>query len=379
MARLRLENVTKRFGEVTALRDVTLDIADGEFFCVLGPPGAGKTTLLRTTVGLERPDEGDLYLGEERVNDVWPGDRDIAIVFQNLALYPDKSVFDNLAFPLRQRKTPKDEVRRRVEATARILHIEHLLKRKPGKLSGGERQRVALGRAMVREPRAYLFDEPLSALDALLRLEMRLELKRLQRELGRTLVYVTHDQVEAMSMADRVAVLREGVVQQVDAPEDIYNRPANRFVATAVGSPPMNFVPAQALVENGDLRIVHREFQLEVAPAAASDRVRAVLGDGAACFVGVRPEDLHIALDPAEGIRTSVYETEPLGSETVVDIRLGEQIFKVLVPPGLQLQPDQPIGVQLDLTRLHLLGEEGDTLLSAAGGDVFAVRSRAAT
>ena len=220
MATLRLDNVTKRFGNVTALKDVSLEIRDGEFFAVLGPPGAGKTTLLRTIVGLERPESGDVYADDERITDVYPGDRDIAIMFQNLALYPDKTVFGNLAFPLKQRKLPKDEIKERVQKTAAVLHVEHLLERKPGKLSGGERQRVALGRALVRDPRAFLFDEPLSALDALLRLEMRAELKRLQRDLGRTLVYVTHDQVEAMSMPDRVAVLREGVVQQVDTPEN---------------------------------------------------------------------------------------------------------------------------------------------------------------
>ena len=218
MATLRLDNVTKRFGNVTALKGVSLEIRDGEFFAVLGPPGAGKTTLLRTIVGLERPESGDVYADDERITEVYPGDRDIAIMFQNLALYPDKTVFGNLAFPLKQRKLPKDEIKERVQKTAAILHVEHLLERKPGKLSGGERQRVALGRALVRDPRAFLFDEPLSALDALLRLEMRAELKRLQRDLGRTLVYVTHDQVEAMSMPDRVAVLREGVVQQVDTP-----------------------------------------------------------------------------------------------------------------------------------------------------------------
>ena len=236
MARLRLENVTKRFGPITALNGVSLEIADGEFFAVLGPPGAGKTTLLRTIVGLETPDEGDVWADDERITAAFPGDRNIAIMFQNLALYPDKSVYDNLAFPLRQAKLPKAEIRRRVQENAAKLHIEALLKRKPGKLSGGERQRVALGRALVREPRALLLDEPLSALDALLRLEMRAELKRLQRDLGRTLVYVTHDQVEAMSMPDRVAVLREGVVQQVDTPEAIYHRPANRFVATVTGT-----------------------------------------------------------------------------------------------------------------------------------------------
>src|SRR5262249_11564500 len=217
---------------IVALTDVSLEIGDGEFFAVLGPPGAGKTTLLRTIVGLEQPDAGDVYADGGCITDVYPGDRDIAIMFQNLALYPDKTVFDNLAFPLRQRKTPKTEIRRRVEATAGTLHIEHLLKRKPAKLSGGERQRVALGRVLVRDPRAFSLDEPLSALDALLRLEMRTELKRLHRDVGRTLVYVTHDQVEAMTMPERIAVLREGVVQQIDTPENVYHRPANRFVAT---------------------------------------------------------------------------------------------------------------------------------------------------
>src|SRR5919198_4868829 len=272
MASLRLESITKRFGHVTALDDVCLEVEDGEFFAVLGPPGAGKTTLLRTIVGLERPDKGDVYADGERITDVYPGDRDIAIMFQNLALYPDKTVFGNLAFPLRQRNAPKEEVRRRVDETARTLHIEHLLERKPAKLSGGERQRVALGRALVREPKAFLLDEPLSALDALLRLEMRAELKHLQRDLGRTLVYVTHDQVEAMSMPDRVAVLREGVVQQVDTPERIYHRPINQFVATVVGSPPMNFIPCTVAARNGSLRLQHPLFDVEVSAAGLSLR-----------------------------------------------------------------------------------------------------------
>ena len=232
MASVRLESVTKRFGSDDALNEVSLDVTDGEFMAVLGPPGAGKTTLLRTIVGLEAPEDGDVFIDDERVNDVWPGDRDISIVFQNLALYPDKTVFDNLAFPLKQRKVAegRDRAPRRRDGR-RAAH------RAPAEAQAGQalRRRAPARRSRPRDgarPDAYLFDEPLSALDALLRLEMRTELKRLQRDLGRTLVYVTHDQVEAMSMADRVAVLREGVVQQVDTPEDIYHRPANRFVAT---------------------------------------------------------------------------------------------------------------------------------------------------
>jgi ABC-type sugar transport system ATPase subunit len=372
VASIRLENVTKRFGPVTALNDVSLEIADSEFFAVLGPPGAGKTTLLRTIVGLERPEEGEVYADGEPITNVFPGDRDIAIMFQNLALYPDKSVYDNLAFPLRQARVSKAEIRRRVQETAEKLHIEPLLKRKPGKLSGGERQRVALGRALVRDPRALLLDEPLSALDALLRLEMRAELKRLQRDLGRTLVYVTHDQVEAMSMPDRVAVLREGVVQQVDAPETIYHRPANRFVATVIGSPPMNFVPVTVEASNGTLQLVHESFVI-----ATSDTEARLLSAGAAGFIGIRPEDIHISVEGA-GVPVMVYATEPLGGETVVDVMLGDRIVKLLAPPTLQLAPDTPVRIAFDPRRLHVFDEAGDVAVSAGGAEgVFRVDAKA--
>ena len=372
MASIRLEGITKRFGSTVALRDVSLEIADGEFFAVLGPPGAGKTTLLRTIVGLEKPDSGDVYLDGERITDVYPGDRNLAIMFQNLALYPDKTVFNNLAFPLKEAKVPKATIQERVVETARKLGIEHLLQRKPAKLSGGERQRVALGRVLVRDPRALLLDEPLSALDALLRLEMRAELKRLHREVRRTLVYVTHDQVEAMSMPDRAAVLREGVIQQVDTPETIYHRPANRFVATVIGSPPMNFIPASVDGAGGALRVVHPSFAVEGAPAA-----HAPLSPGAPCFVGIRPEDIRIVRG-AEGISAQVYATEPLGGETVVDVTIGDRLVKALAPPTLALEPDTTVGVVFDQARLHLFAEDGTTVLSAAG-DAGLLRVIAAT
>ena len=371
MAEIKLDNVTKRFGSVTALNAASFEVADGEFFAILGPPGAGKTTTLRTIVGLETPDEGDVYVGGERVNDVFPGDRDIAIMFQNLALYPDKSVYNNLAFPLKQRKLPKSEVKERVQATAKTLHIEHLLKRKPAKLSGGERQRVALGRAIVREPKAYLLDEPISALDALLRLEMRAELKRLQRDLGRTMVYVTHDQVEAMSMADRILVLREGVVQQIGPPAEIYHRPANRFVATVVGSPPMNFIPATASWTDGTLRVSHPGFEVTAAAGASREK----LPDGAPCFVAVRPEDVRIDTT-GEGVAATVYVTEPLGGETVVDLELEDRVIKALAPPTLHLSADQTVRVRFEPRRLHVFTEEGDSVLSAAGEDVFQVTTK---
>jgi multiple sugar transport system ATP-binding protein len=372
MAGIRLDHVTKRFGAVTALDDVSLEILDGEFFAVLGPPGAGKTTMLRTIVGLERPESGDIYAAGERITDVYPGDRDIAIMFQNLALYPDKSVRDNLAFPLRQARVPKPEIDRRVGEAAAVLKIERLLDRKPGKLSGGERQRVALGRALVREPRALLLDEPLSALDALLRLEMRAELKRLQRDLGRTVVYVTHDQVEAMSMADRIAVLREGRVEQVATPEGVYNRPANRFVATVIGSPPMNFVHVAADWSGGALELVHQLFRVRI-HAAASAALRDRVEDGDECMIGVRPESVSVGANG--GIPAVVVTTEPLGGETVVDLDLGGRILKALVEPTLALADEQNVRLELDGSRLHLFAADGNALLSAGGDNPFHVQA----
>ena len=322
MAGIRLESVTKRFGTVTALDAVSLEVQDGEFFAVLGPPGAGKTTMLRTIVGLEKPEEGDVYAGGERITDVYPGDRDIAIMFQNLALYPDKSVRDNLAFPLRQAKLPKREIERRVSEVAAVLKIERLLKRKPAKLSGGERQRVALGRAMVRDPRALLLDEPLSALDALLRLEMRAELKRLQRELGRTVVYVTHDQVEAMSMADRVGGPAAG-----SAPTGCsaggHLPPAGQPVRGDGRRVSADELPPR---RRGLARRPPRGAPPTVRPRGRSRRLDAAArtrGGGAECLIGVRPEDVGVASEG--GIPSTVVTTEPLGGETVVDLRARRQ------------------------------------------------------
>jgi len=252
MASIRLENVTKSFKNTTAVNDISLMIADGEFFCILGPPGAGKTTLLRLIVGLEKPDGGNIIIGDDTVNNVHPSKRDIAMIFQNLALYPDKTVFENIAFPLRQQKVAADTIGKRVEEVAKHLRIDWLLEKVPSQLSGGERQRVAIGRAIVRQPKAYLMDEPLSNLDALLRLEMRVALKELQTNLKETFVYVTHDQVEALSMGDRIAVMNLGMLQQVDDPATIYRMPNNMFVATILGNPPMNFMKCSAERRNGD-------------------------------------------------------------------------------------------------------------------------------
>ena len=368
MANLRLENVTKRFGRVEAVKRLNLDIHDGEFFCVLGPPGAGKTTTLRLIVGLERPDEGTVYIDNEPVNEVHPGHRDIAMVFQNLALYPDKTVFNNIAYPLRERKVPKQDIQQQVSTVAKKLYIDHLLQRKPAKLSGGERQRVALGRAIVRQPRAYLLDEPLANLDALLRLEMRVELKRLQAELGQTLVYVTHDQVEAMSMADRIAVLNHGVLQQCDSPDVIYNLPANAFVATVIGSPPTNFIPAQVRQQNGNLSLVHPAFTLQA--AGKSHPLHAGLsrlGRGnEPVLVGVRPEDVQVfRTSPGPGaIPAQVSVIEPLGAETIVDLRLGPDLIKAVVPPTQRLEERRHVWLTFDPARLHIFD-------AASGGRLY--------
>ena len=369
MANLRLQNVSKRFGTNIAVKSLDLDIRDKEFFCILGPPGAGKTTTLRLIVGLERPDEGNVYIDGKSVNKLHPGQRDIAMIFQNLALYPDKTVFNNIAFPLRERKLEKEEIRKRVEEVAKILHIEPVLDRKPAKLSGGERQRVAIGRAIVRRPKAYLMDEPLANLDALLRLEMRIELKRLQNELGQTLVYVTHDQVEAMSMADRIAVMNLGVLQQCDTPMTVYDRPANRFVATVVGSPPMNFLTSQWSKQDDTLEINHEVFTLKARGDAhpAVESLKQINGQGQV-LVGVRPEDIRLleAQPKDAGIPAKISVIEPLGSENVVDVHLGSNIITVVTPPTQKLEEGQSVWAQFDLAKVHLFDVESEQRIYSA-------------
>lgn len=366
MADVKLEGVTKRFGPVEALSGIDLHIADGEFFCILGPPGAGKTTTLRTIIGLERPDEGAVVIGGRDMSLVPPGARDVSIVFQNLALYPDKTVYENLAFPLRQQrpKPSKSDIDSRVLEAARILRIDALLDRKPARLSGGERQRVAIGRSLVRAPRVYLLDEPLSALDALLRLEMRAELKHLQRDLGRTLVYVTHDQVEAMSMADRICVLREGRVQQVAPPEEVYNFPANAFVGQTVGTPPMNLIPVDVAVSGDRVRLDSPAFSLEGSSGTRLEGMAAFAGESV--LFGIRPEDVHIG-DGNGHARCPVMAVEPLGGEVIIDLDLAGTIVKAVVAPGTTLRPDELVSVTFDLRRSHAFATSGEAVYSARG------------
>ena len=349
MAEVRLEHIVKRFdGDVVAVDNVSLDIRDGEFLVLLGPSGCGKTTTLRMIAGLERQTSGDIHIGERLVNGLPAGERDIAFVFQFYALYPHLSVRDNVSFPLRAQDVSQAEVKRRVTEVAERLRIEHLLKKRPGKLPGGEQQRVALARAMIRQPQVFLMDEPLTNLDAELRADMRTELKNLQHDLSTTMVYVTHDQVEAMSMSHRIAVMNLGILQQVDSPLDIYNKPKTLFVATFIGSPPMNIVECQ--LEGGWLRAMAGSFDLSL-PAQFGG-----LGLPKALYLGVRAEDLSIV--PDADLRGEVILREPLGDETLYTVDTGAQRFSVKAPPSLRLKPGERVALNLDPAKVHLFDKQ---------------------
>src|SRR5213083_2658600 len=319
MATVTYDHVNKKFGETSAVKDLNLAVRDEEFLVLVGPSGCGKTTALRMLAGLEEQTTGDIFIGERRVNDVAPKDRDIAMVFQNYALYPHMSVFDNMAFGLKLRKYGKAEIKKRVNDAASILGIEGLLDRKPKALSGGQRQRVAVGRAIVRQPKVFLFDEPLSNLDAKMRVQMRTEITKLHQRLQATMIYVTHDQIEAMTMGDRIVVMNNGIVQQTDTPLTLYNEPANLFVAGFLGSPPMNFI-------NGELKqerdvIVFKETKCGTIEVRFADRPRAREFFGKAMLLGIRPEDIELAElsktgNAAASFPAIVDIVEPMGAET---------------------------------------------------------------
>ncbi|GAB6101625.1 ABC transporter ATP-binding protein [Thermococcus atlanticus] len=362
MAGVRLEGVWKRFGDVAAVKDMNLEVKDGEFMILLGPSGCGKTTTLRMISGLEEPSEGRIFIGDRLVADpeagvfVPPKDRDIAMVFQSYALYPHMTVYDNIAFPLKLRKVPKQEVDERVKEVAELLGLTDLLKRKPRELSGGQRQRVALGRAIVRKPQVFLMDEPLSNLDAKLRVRMRAELKKLQRQLGVTTIYVTHDQVEAMTMGDRVAIINYGELQQVGTPDEVYNTPANIFVGGFIGSPPMNFIDA-ALTEDG--WVDFGEFKLKLLP----DQVEA-LGElgylGKDVVFGIRPEDIYDAMFaqvkvPGENmVRAKVEIVENLGSERIVHLRIGGITLLGSFHSDSRVSEGSEVDIVFDMKKVHI-------------------------
>jgi multiple sugar transport system ATP-binding protein len=354
MAEIRIINFTKKFGDFTAVKDLSLTISDGEFLILLGPSGCGKTTTLRSVAGLETVTLGEIYIGKRLVNDFPPGVRDIAMVFQFYALYPHLTAYDNIAFPLRAMNTPRPEVETRVQEAAKLFRIEYLLKRRPNRMSAGEQQRVALGRAIVRRPSAFLMDEPLTNLDAKLRGDMRAEIKHLQRELKTTMVYVTHDQTEAMSMAQRIAVMNLGVLQQVGTPLEIYDHPATLFVAGFIGSPPMNFL--DVTLADGDKPVLRNESLAFGLPITRElrDTIRAKGAQGM-MRLGIRSEDLQLSADPEGGIlQGEVYIREPLGDEIIYDVKLGEHVLRSKAPPTLRLDVGQRVGLSPDQARLHL-------------------------
>jgi multiple sugar transport system ATP-binding protein len=352
MASVSYDHVTKRFsGGTLAVNDFNLEVKDTEFMVLVGPSGCGKSTALRMLAGLEEVSEGEIKIGDKVVNDVPPRDRDIAMVFQSYALYPHMTVFDNLAFGLRMRGTPKDDIERRVNAAANILELGPLLKRKPRQLSGGQRQRVALGRAIVREPQAFLLDEPLSNLDAKLRVQTRIELQKQHRALHATFIYVTHDQVEAMTMGDRIAVMKDGVLQQVAPPREIYDNPANMYVAGFIGSPTMNFIPVT--VQGTSAKASGFDIELPTAPGVE----RGVLG--------IRPEALtEHPRDGHSGMDLKVEVTEVLGADQFVYGTVGGDAITARVDPNLKVSPGDRVRLGIDMRRLHLFdGPTGRAIL----------------
>ena len=351
MAEIEFRNVTKRYGNTVAVDNASFAIADNEFFCFFGPPLSGKTTLLRLILGLETPDEGEILFDGKPVTSVSPARRNVAMVFQNLALFPHMSARENVAFPLVERGTAKAEIERRVADATAKLHIGHILHKPPAQLSGGERQRVAIARALVRDPVAYLMDDPISALDARLREETRVELKRIQRELGKTLVYVTHDQEEAMSVADRMAILENGRIGQVGAPVEIYDHPASIYAARLLGSPMMNIMASEGA--SGGLQAAGGAIRLPelAAPAGTIE-------------IGVRPENLTVEpwSDGRAGRPATVFEVEPLGGYTVVTIDAGETRLRALMRGQPAIRPQSVVALGCDPARVHFFGQGGGAL-----------------
>ncbi|PKM57924.1 MAG: sugar ABC transporter ATP-binding protein [Firmicutes bacterium HGW-Firmicutes-3] len=369
MASLSLKGIKKVYpGNVTAVQDFNLDVADKEFVIFVGPSGCGKSTTLRMIAGLEDISEGDLYIGDKRVNDVEPKDRDIAMVFQNYALYPHMTVYDNMAFGLKLRKTPKAEIDRRVQEAAKILGIEVLLDRKPKALSGGQRQRVAMGRAIVREPKVFLMDEPLSNLDAKLRVQMRVEISKLHRRLQTTIIYVTHDQVEAMTLGTRIVVMKDGIIQQCDSPTNLYERPNNVFVAGFIGSPQMNFLEAKVEKTDDEVSLLFGTNSVILIEEKAKKLIDGGY-IGKEIIMGIRPEDIHdevafIESHPKALVNFEVNVTEMLGAEIILIGSVDTYECTARVGPRSVAKPGETIKVGFDLKRLHIFDKETEQVIT---------------
>ena len=360
MAEIRIKRVRKTFGKVKAVWDIDLTVQDKEFVVLLGPSGCGKTTLLRCIAGLEQVDEGRIFIGEKDVTDMPTRRRQIAMVFQSYAVFPHMTVFDNIGFGPSMQRVPSSEIENRVNSTAELLHIEDLLDRYPAQLSGGQRQRVALARAIAVQAEVLLMDEPLSNLDALLRLEMRAELKRLLDELNTTVVYVTHDQVEALSLGDRIAVMKSGEFLQVDAPMEVYDRPATHFIGSFIGNPPMNFLTAQ--VAGNDAVVLVNETELSVAPEVAS-RLRSI--GKTTAWMGIRSENIEPLAAPDEGtLPVHILVVEPLGSHNLLTVKLGDAIVKVNAHPDSDFQPGQDIWLRPITEKIRWMDKDTNQELS---------------
>ncbi len=353
--KVKLENLSKRWGKVVGAERINLEINDGEFVAFLGPSGCGKTTTLLMVAGIYKPTEGTIHFDDRVVNFVAPKDRNIGMVFQSYALYPHMTVYQNISYPLKLQKTSKEEMKKRAQTVADMMDIGHLMDRKPAQLSGGQQQRVALGRALVKEPKLLLFDEPLSNLDARLRLSMRGEIKRLQVELGVTSIYVTHDQVEAMTMADRIAVMKEGELQAYDPPDVLYDQPRTLFVASFVGNPPMNFLEVDVSRENGDYHARRDQFNV-ILP---TDRGEKTAGKGKV-ILGIRPEDITVA---DEGVNGEIYVVEPLGRDDLITVHIGDVSIHMLADPTLSLKMGQAVTLGFNTHKVQFFDPETDKSL----------------
>lgn len=365
MARVKLEGVYKHYGKVEAVTNLNIDCRDREFLCLLGPSGCGKSSTLRMIAGLEHITKGKVYIDGRPVNDVEPHERDIAMVFENYALYPHKTVFENMAYPLRVQRFDDRTIREKVVHAGKILDIEGLLDRMPKQLSGGQKQRVAIGRAIVRSPKVFLLDEPISHLDAKLRTHMRGELKRLHRDLDATMIYVTHDQLEGMTMADRIAVLNLGVLQQLGTPDEVFNHPSNKFVAGFMGDPPMNFIPSVLKSDGKKVQVEHEHFSLTLPDSVCQKFARKIDGE-MRIDLGVRPESFELfSKEPSKyDIAGKVYITEPLGEDVIINITIGEDLLKAKTAIGYKAEVDGPIWMKVKFEHIHLFdGDSGESLL----------------
>jgi multiple sugar transport system ATP-binding protein len=365
MAGVVLNEVTKTYGTVPAVKDVSLVVEDGEFVALVGPSGCGKTTTLNLIAGLIPLSSGEIVIGERVVTDLDPKDRDIAMVFQNYALYPNKTVFNNLAFPLQMRKQPKDAIEKKVREAAKVLDITHLLDRRPRELSGGQQQRVALGRALVRDPAVFLMDEPLSNLDAKLRVQMRSEIKRFHHNLGATILYVTHDQLEAVTMADKMAVMHGGFLQQYDSPANVFANPVNTFVASFVGSPAMSLIPVDVASE-GDTTVLRGASGWTLPLSPRNARKAQGAGNGKA-VLGARHSTLELHREAAPGwVPGKIYSVEPTGDITFVQVIVDAQVVTISLDPSVVVEPDEPVWIAFDPDRMHLFDGQTTMALAAA-------------